>query len=71
MYFQNNIYKINLQGKVVETIPMNHLISKELEKGKLKHDEVLNGIAIKDDTMVVTGKHWKLFFTSHICEEEL
>ena len=50
---------------------MNHLISKELEKGKLKHDEVLNGIAIKDDTMVVTGKHWKLFFTSHLGEEEL
>ena len=68
VYFQNSIYKINLQGRVVELIDMSGVVTRELAKGGLQYGEVLNGIAISEGKMIATGKHWKLFFSSDLCD---
>jgi glutaminyl-peptide cyclotransferase len=62
VYFQDAIYKITPSGTVAARVDHGQLRRRELEKGPLKSDEVFNGIAFKDNTMVVTGKKWRRFF---------
>ena len=53
---------------MVDQIDMSAAVTRELTIGGLMHGEVLNGIAISEGKMIATGKHWKLFFSSDLCD---
>lgn len=72
IYTSQYIVKISLKdGKVVEKIDLSGVCQEELQSGNLKYDEVLNGIAINGETMVLTGKKWKYFYWKDKSHDDL
>lgn len=59
------MYKISIEKQiVVEEIDLSLLVKAEWQRGSLKDDEVMNGIAISGGRMLITGKDWRTFFAT-------
>lgn len=67
IYLQTVLVKISIaEQKVIERIDLEELKKDELKAGKLNYDEVLNGVAIWNETVMLTGKNWRHFYVSEM-----